>query len=191
MIDNLKECGIVRAYPRFGGQRKETVYQLCDYFTLFYLNFLSKDKSGKTWTAFTRTHEYEGWCGRLFEIVCCQHISQIKNALRIKSSGQEYCWSGKTAEGIGAQIDMVIPSAEERTDYVCEIKFSENSYQITGEYEQKLLNKLESFRISRNHKASHSLLLVMITTLGLKESIHNRAVNATLTLEDLFYALPG
>ena len=191
MIDNLKECGIVRAYPRFGGQRKETVYQLCDYFTLFYLNFLSKDKSGKTWTAFTRTHEYEGWCGRLFEIVCCQHIPQIKNSLRIKFSGQEYCWSGKTAEGIGAQIDMVIPSAEERTDYVCEIKFSENSYQITGEYEQKLLNKLESFRISRNHKASHSLLLVMITTLGLKESIHNRAVNATLTLEDLFYALPG
>ena len=33
MIDNLKECGIDRAYPRFGGQRKETVHQLCDYFT--------------------------------------------------------------------------------------------------------------------------------------------------------------
>ena len=186
MIENLKECGIIRAYPRLGGQRKETIYQLCDYFTLFYLNFAGKDKSGKTWTAFTRTHEYEGWCGRVFEIVCSQHISQIKNALRIKSSGADYCWSGKTADDTGVQIDMVIPSAEERTDYVCEIKFSENEYLITADYERSLLNKIEAFKISRNHKSSHSLLLVLITTLGLRDSIHNRAVNATISLEDLF-----
>ena len=186
MIENLKECGIIRAYPRLGGQRKETIYQLCDYFTLFYLNFAGKDKSGKTWTAFTRTHEYEGWCGRVFEIVCSQHISQIKNALRIKSSGADYCWSGKTVDDTGVQIDMVIPSAEERTDYVCEIKFSENEYLITADYERSLLNKIEAFKISRNHKSSHSLLLVLITTLGLRDSIHNRAVNATISLEDLF-----
>ena len=186
MIENLKECGIIRAYPRLGGQRKETIYKLCDYFTLLYLNFAGKDKSGKTWTAFTRTHEYEGWCGRVFEIVCSQHISQIKNALRIKSSGADYCWSGKTADDTGVQIDMVIPSAEERTDYVCEIKFSENEYLITADYERSLLNKIEAFKISRNHKSSHSLLLVLITTLGLRDSIHNRAVNATISLEDLF-----
>lgn len=185
MIENLVECGIVRVYPRYGKYRKETVYQLCDSFTLFYLNFVANKQQGRTWTSFSRTHEYESWCGRMFEIVCSQHIGEIKNALRIKSSGTDYCWSGATEEGKNVQIDMLIPSADERNDYVCEIKFSENKYQISAEYEQSLLNKIDAFKASNNHKSSHSILLVMITSLGLVESIHNRCVNASLTLEDL------
>ncbi|MGM9753378.1 MAG: hypothetical protein ACI3ZK_04920 [Candidatus Cryptobacteroides sp.] len=117
--------------------------------------------------------------------ICSQHIGEIKNALRIKSSGTDYCWSGATEEGKNVQIDMLIPSADERNDYVCEIKFSENKYQISAEYEQSLLNKIDAFKASNNHKSSHSILLVMITSLGLVESIHNRCVNASLSLEDL------
>lgn len=81
---------------------------------------------------------------------------------------------------------MVIPSPDERTDYLCEMKFSENAYRITDGYEKSLVNKLEAFRNSKNHKASHSLLLVLVTTFGLDESIHNHLVNAELTLKDLF-----
>lgn len=186
MLDNLIESGIVRTYPRYGKQRKETVYQLCDFFTLFYLSFVSDNKRGKSLDSFSRTHEYESWCGRMFEIVCSQHLPQIKNALRIKSAAVDYCWTGSTTEGNGVQIDMLIPALDERSDYLCEIKFSENSYHITADYEQKLLNKLEAFKASRMHKASHSLFLVMITCFGLENSTHNRAVNSILTLEDLF-----
>lgn len=185
MMENLVECGIIRTYPRYGGQRKEIIYQLCDSFTLFYLNFVDNKQQGKTWTSFSRTHEYESWSGRMFEIVCSQHIAEIKNALRIKSSGADYCWTGATPDGRNVQIDMLIPSSDERCDYVCEIKFSENKYHISSEYEQSLLNKLEAFKSSKNHKSSHSILLVMITSLGLEKSIHNRCVNTSLTLEDL------
>ncbi|MGN1046652.1 MAG: ATP-binding protein [Candidatus Cryptobacteroides sp.] len=185
-MDNLQECGIVRSFSRYGKQRKEVVYQLCDFFTLFYLNFAGMKGAKTGWNSFQRSHEFESWAGRTFELLCSRHIRQIKDALRIKSSGKDFCWSGPKPDGGNVQIDMVIPSPEERTDYVCEMKFSENKYHITSDYEKKLLDKVDAFRISKSHKDSHSLLLVMITSMGLGESMHNRAVNATVCLEDLF-----
>ncbi|MGM9740373.1 MAG: ATP-binding protein [Candidatus Cryptobacteroides sp.] len=186
IIDNLKECGIIRIYPRYGKGRKETVYQLCDYFTLFYLNFVKNSHSSRDWGSFQRSHEYESWSGRTFELLCSQHIRQIKKALMVKFADKEYCWSGATPEGQGVQIDMIIPSPNERTDYICEMKFSESKYLISGSYEEDIFRKINAFRSSSRHKASHSLLFVMITSLGLVESVHNRAVNIRLSLDDLF-----
>lgn len=186
MLDNLQECGIVRSFSRYGKSRKETVYQLCDFFTLFYLNFVGHKSSRKDWIYFQRSHEYENWSGRTFELLCSRHIGQIRDALRIKSTGQDYCWSGQCPDGGNVQVDMIIPSPDERTDYLCEMKFSENAYRITAGYEEDLTRKLDAFRNSKNHKVSHSLLLVLVTTFGLDESVHNRLVNAEVTLEDLF-----
>lgn len=186
MMDNLQECGIVRSFSRYGKQRKETIYQLCDFFTLFYLNFVGHKKQRTDWTSFQRSHEYESWSGRTFELLCSRHIDRIRDALRIKSVGQDYCWSGQTPDGRNVQVDMVIPSPDERTDYLCEMKFSESRYFVTADYEKNLLDKLDAFRNSKNHKPSHSLLLVMVTTMGLGNSAHNHIVNAELTLADLF-----
>ena len=81
---------------------------------------------------------------------------------------------------------MIIPASDQRTDYICEMKFSENKYYITNDYEQKLLDKIDAFRASKNHKPSHSLMMVLVTSMGLGESTHNRVVNFTISLEDLF-----
>ncbi len=186
MLENLQECGIIRSFSRYGRQRRETVWQLCDFFSLFYLNFVGGRTQRKDWIYFQRSHEYENWSGRTFELLCSRHLEQIKYALRIKSLGQDYCWAGSGPDGAGVQVDMMIPSPEERTDYLCEMKFSENPYYITAEYEKSLLGKLAAFRLSKNHKASHSLLLVMVTSMGLGESVHNGAVNAKVSLQDLF-----
>ena len=186
MLDNLQECGIVRSFSRYGKQRKETVYQLCDFFTLFYLNFVGRKRQRKDWICFQRSHEYESWSGRMFELLCSRHIDRIRNALRTKSVGQDYCWSGQCPDGRNVQVDMVIPSPDERTDYLCEMKFSEARYFVTADYEKALLDKLDAFRNSKNHKPSHSLLLVMVTSLGLGDSVHNHIVNAEVTLADLF-----
>lgn len=186
IIDNLRECGIIREYPRYGKERKETVYQLCDFFTLFYLNFVKSSHSGRDWNYFQRSNEYENWSGRTFELLCTQHIRQIKQSLQVKYADKEYCWSGTTPEGQGVQIDMVIPSPAERTDYVCEMKFSESRYLITGNYEESIIRKISAFKASARHKPSHSLLVVMITSQGLAKSVHNRAVNISLGLDDLF-----
>ena len=186
MLENLQECGIIRSFSRYGKRRKETVYQLCDFFTLFYLNFVGHKKQRRDWTYFQRSHEYESWSGRTFELLCSRHIEQIRDALRIKSIGQDYSWSGQCPDGRNVQVDMVISSPDERTDYLCEMKFSESRYYITADYEKTLLDKLDAFRNSRNHKPSHSLLMVMITSMGLGESVHNRLVNAEVTLSELF-----
>jgi len=186
MLDNLQECGIVRSFSRYGKKRKETVYQLCDFFTLFYLNFVGQNGQRKDWVYFQRSHEYENWSGRTFELLCSRHLEQIREALRIMSVGRDYSWTGQCPAGRNVQVDMVIPSPDERTDYLCEMKFSENRYYITEDYEKKLLDKLDAFRASKNHKPSHSVLMVMVTSMGLGESGYSRIVNAEVTLSDLF-----
>ncbi len=186
MLDNLQQCGIIRTFSRYGKQRKETVFQLYDFFSLFYLNFVGGKTQRKDWVYFQRSHEYDSWSGRTFELLCSRHIAQIRDALRIKSVGQDYSWTGCASDGRNVQVDMIIPCAEERTDYLCEIKFSESLYYITGDYENKLMEKIEAFKGSKNHKASHSLLLVLITAMGLENSVHNASVNASVTLNDLF-----
>lgn len=186
MIDNLLACGIIRSYSRYGAQRKEVVYQLYDFFSLFYLNFVKRDRSRSGWTAFQRSGEYDSWAGRTFEILCSWHIRQLQNALRVNVVGGDYSWRGQCPDGKSVQIDMVIPSPYQRTDYICEMKFSENRYYITAEYERKLLDKIDAFKFSKNHKPSHSLMLVLVTSMGLGDSVHDRVVNSSITLDDLF-----
>ena len=186
MMDNLSACGIIHTYPRYGGQRKEVVYQLYDFFSLFYLNFVRKNGVNRGWNAFQRSGEYDSWAGRTFEILCSCHIKKLQAILRVNNSGGDYCWRGQAPNGKNVQIDMIIPASDQRTDYICEMKFSENKYYITNDYEQKLLDKIDAFRASKNHKPSHSLMMVLVTSMGLGESTHNRVVNFTISLEDLF-----
>ena len=87
--------------------------------------------------------------------------------------------------GKTAQIDLVVPATTERTDYLCEMKYSEGKYAITAEYEEKLTEKLEALRNSSAHKRTHSILLVLVTTFGLTSSIHNGHVNVEVTLNEL------
>ena len=91
-----------------------------------------------------------------------------------------------TPDGKGAQIDLVLPVPSERTDYIFEMKFSENKFAITAKYEEDLRNKIVAFQNSKQHKKSHSLLLVMATTYGLTQSVHNVVRNSDIILDDLF-----
>lgn len=185
MLDNLNECGIIRTYPRYGASRKVTVYQLVDFFSLFYLNFVDSKKAKYEWNSFLRSSEYENWAGHVFELLCSMHSEQMEYALRIKNAKKNYMWSGESPSGKGAQIDMVIPAPMERTDYICEMKYSENKFAISNDYRERLCNKIDAFKNCNQHKPSHSILLVMVTTLGLTNSINNDKVNISLTLDDL------
>ena len=97
-----------------------------------------------------------------------------------------YCWRGKASDGSSAQIDLLIEWHGERTDYLCEMKFSENKYTITKELEEDLLNRVDAFMISKQRKPSHSLQVIMVTTLGLKDRRVSTCVNNDVTLDDLF-----
>lgn len=189
LLDNLRESGITREYPRYGKERVENVYQLKDFFSLFYLRFAyhKQVKSGY-WKGLFGKGEFYNWAGDTFELLCIEHIPQMMDAMHLHSVDRDYCYSGKTTEGKGAQIDLVMESKAANTDYLCEMKFSGSKYSITADYEQKLQNKVDAFAVSKMHKDSRSIQVVLITTMGLIPGTHSFIVNQTLTLEDLFSA---
>ncbi len=187
LLDNLTESGIIREYPRYGKQRVENVYQLKDFFSLFYLRFIyGKQPQKGQWNTIHRTPTFYTWAGDTFELLCIEHLPQIQNALRIASVDRNYCWSTQDAEGSGAQIDLLIESKASRTDYVCEMKFSGGKYSITQEDEANLLNKMDAFAASKMHSKTHSIQLVMVTTMGIAKGEHSSIVNQTVVMDDLF-----
>ena len=80
---------------------------------------------------------------------------------------RNYCWKGTAPSGDGAQIDLVLEWKGERTDYVYEIKYSENIFCIDSKYERELLNKIDAFVHSRQHYPSHSINTVFKSLLSI------------------------
>lgn len=187
ILDNLHESGITREYPRYGKERVETVYQLKDFFSLFYMHFIhGKGTGAGNWRTIQRTPTFYTWAGNTFEMLCIEHLEQIKEALRIATISRNYCWSGKGPNGSAAQIDLVLEWKGERTDYLCEMKFSEHEFVIDKQYANDLANKIDAFLVSKQHTKTHSVQLVMVTTEGVQRGTHAKDVNQQVTLDDLF-----
>ena len=187
MLENLEESDVIRTYTRYGGPQKETVYQLIDFFSLFYLRHIEKVASvQKGWKSLQRSPQFFTWAGITFELVAMMHQRQLANALRLGTISACYSWKGTSTAGTGAQIDMVIEWKGERTDYLFEIKFSESTYAIDADNEQNLRNKIDAFLHSKKHNPIHSINLVFLTTFGLSQGIHNAPIDTSLTMDVLF-----
>ncbi len=191
ILDNLHESGIIREYPRYGKERMETVYQLKDFFSIFYLHFIyGKGAERGNWRSMQRTPSFYAWAGNTFEILCVEHLSQMKDKLRIATVNRNYCWRGAAPNGQTVQIDLVLEWKGERTDYLCEMKFSEHEFTISKQYEGELEKKIDAFLHSKQHTKTHSLQLVMVTTNGVTKNEHAKDVNQQILLDDLFGLQP-
>ncbi len=185
ILDNLEYSGFVRINDTFG--KKKKVYQLSDYYTLFYYRFI-KDNYGKDekyWSNTLDNPARRSWAGLTFEQVCKDHIPQIKKKLGIYSVLSEISvWSiiGDD-EHTGAQIDMLIDRRDHVTN-LCEIKFSSSEFEIDKEYDKVLRNKISAFSSSANNR--NTLQLTMITTYGVKQNKYSSLVNSQVVLDDLF-----
>ena len=187
LLDNLYESGIIRKYPRYGKERVETIYQLTDFFSLFYLRFIDGVQcQAGMWLSINRTGKFYNWAGETFELLCIAHSSQLQKALRVYTIDRCYCWSGQNADGKGAQIDLVLESNSARTDYLCEMKFAECTYSVTAEVETNFRNKIDIFSTAKQHRATHSIQTVMVTTFGIAQGVHTGIVNHSVTLDALF-----
>lgn len=186
-LDNLMESGVVRRYPRYGKRQVETMYQLTDFFSLFYLRFVNGNPIRKgLWNSIHGTSTFYTWAGDTFELLAIQHLEQMQDALRIPSVDRSYCWSGNAPDGRRAQVDLVLESKASRTDFLCEMKFSSSRYAISLEDEEDMLHRIAAFEASKMHRGSHSIQLVLVTTMGLARGGHAGMVNRTVMLEDLF-----
>ena len=129
---------------------------------------------------FYRNTVFYTWAGDTFELLCIEHLPQLQSAFRVASIDRNYCWRGKNAEGKGAQIDLLLESKASRTDYVCEMKFTMGKYTISAGYEIDLNTKMDAFSESKMHIKTHSIQLVMVTTMGIAQGEHSGVVNQSV-----------
>jgi hypothetical protein len=187
-LQKLEECGFIRRNPSLGKARKGAIYQLIDNFTLFHFKFLKERKGtdGHFWEVSYNSPSVNAWRGLSFERLCFWHIPQIKRALGISGIlADVYSWRGKAGgpDGEEAQIDMLIDRGD-RVINVCEMKYSSDEYTMDEEEGRKLRRRLEIFRSVTGTKKG--LMPTLICSSGLKRSAGSAAIQAVVTLDDLF-----
>ena len=191
ILKNLVDSGFVRREAVFG-KKNETIYQLSDYYSLFYFRFIRDGFGGDEhfWSNQVDHPARRVWAGLAFEMLCKDHIAQIKQKLSIGGVlSEQSTWQvGPDPEQgrSGAQIDLVI-NRRDQVINLCEAKFSINAYEISRDYDQKLRDKIEIFREST--KTRKTLQLTLITTFGIKKNPYSSLINQTVTLDDLFVPL--
>lgn len=188
ILDELISCDFIRKYTILGKKTKDALYQLTDFYTIFYFQFLQKKKVDEHyWTIKTDTSVRNTWCGLAFERVCFDHINEIKAGLGISGVLTEvHSWAtraDKASDVKGAQIDMVIVR-NDRIINLCEMKYSISEYSYTGKDEESLRNKIVSLKTLS--KTKHSIHPILVTTYGLKDGIYSGRIQAVITANDLF-----
>jgi len=78
---------------------------------------------------------------------------------------------------------MLIQRAD-KTVMIVEIKYYNQAFSISKSYAENLRHKVESFRASDNKH--NSLMLIMLTTYGLKENTYSSIVNNEIGMDVLF-----
>jgi hypothetical protein len=185
ILEELEQCDFIRSYQPVGKQKKSTLYQLIDFFTLFHVKFMSKNEYNdeQFWTNSLDTPLRNTWAGFAFEKLALVHVKEIKQALGI--AGIQSAISSWRSEKStpAAQIDLII-NRKDGIINVVEIKFSNNEFIITKNYENNLHNKITSFKEeTKTKKAVH---LVLLTTFGVKQNQYAGMVQKELVFNDLF-----
>ena len=186
LLDELEESGFLLRCNPFGKKARNTIYQLIDFYSLFYFKFIkgSYPRDINQWINAIDNPKHRVWSGYAFEQVCLSHLPQIKKALGISGvHTTSSSWRSAAAKN-GAQIDLVI-ERRDRVINLCEMKFSINKFVIDAKYVEELRNKIGVFKTET--KTRNSVFLTMITTYGLQSNIHSVGlVQNDLTMEDLF-----
>jgi hypothetical protein len=177
-LTELEQCGFIRRYTMVNDARQ--LYQLTDFYTLFYFHFLANEKGydDEAWMHLQGKPRHNNWLGLSFERLCFAHLPQIRQALGIAGVATK-TFAFQTE---GAQVDMVIERAD-KTVCVCEMKWSSLPYSISKGEDAKLRNRLAVVQEKYPH---HTLLMVMVTSAGLvRNGFALSDVQREVTIEDL------
>jgi AAA+ ATPase superfamily predicted ATPase len=185
VLEELEQCGFIRIYNAFDKKTKDRLYQLVDFYSLFYFNFIksSKQSDEHFWTNLIDNAKHRAWSGYAFEQVCLMHIDQIRQNLGIAGVvTYTSSWRSRHSKP-GAQIDLVI----DRNDSVinlCEIKYAKNEFVIDKKYYETLRNKRDAFILeTKTRKAVH---LTLVTTYGVKPNEYSGHVQSEVKMNNLF-----
>jgi len=186
VLTELEQCGFTREYTPIGDTKRDVLIQLIDPFTLFHFYFESENKNQDDhfWTNSLRSPLFKTWSGLAFEMLCLNHVEQMKIALGISSVQCRVCsWRTHKNKVKGAQIDLLIDRADQ-TINLCEMKFSKTEYEITKNDSENFEKKIEAFISETNTKKS--VMFTMVTSFGIKRNKYSGFVQKELTLDNLF-----
>lgn len=125
--------------------------------------------------------------GLSFELVCLEHVRQIKYALGISGVySKEYSFTCK--EDIergtkGHQIDLLLDRNDGIINMV-EMKYCSSTYSLTKNEEENYRKRISDFSILS--KTKKGIVFTMITPYGINSNAYSKIVAKSLTLDDLF-----
>lgn len=187
-LEELEQCGFVRAYRAFGARKKGMVHQLVDCLSLFHFRFLASgtESAGAEgyWSATIGSGSRRAWSGLAFELLCLLHLRQIRRALGIGGILCGACsWRSSRDAAQGAQIDLVLDRADNIID-LCEMKWSETPFRMDKAEADAIVRRKAAFIAETGtRKAVHS---VLVASQGLERGRHSGVVQAVIGLDDLF-----
>jgi AAA+ ATPase superfamily predicted ATPase len=183
VLSELELSDFIRSYKAFPKKTRDSIYQLIDFFTLFYVKFMEDNTDEHFWSTTLNSGVRRAWSGYSFELVCLSHINQIKKALGISGVNSDVSsWRSKTADP-GAQIDLIIDRADHIIN-LCELKYSNTIFSIDKAYDKKLLTKRSAF--AEETKTKKGLHQTMVTTYGISKNAYSGAIQSEVTMDALF-----
>ena len=185
ILDELELCGFISINNNFFTAKNHKLYQLTDFYSLFYIHFIKDGKitDKNFWTNAINTPSQNAWAGFSFELLCQSHLAQIRRKLGISGVITYTSAWRNIDEDAGVQIDLII-DRNDNVINVCEIKFSRKELTITKNDDKNLRNKVWTFaEKTHTKKAVH---ITLITTYGVKQNEYRGNIQSEVLLDDLF-----
>ena len=187
LLNELDESGFITIYGSYRKRRRDRLYRLTDFYSLFYLTYIERLESqgSATFTQLSSLPAWRAWSGYAFENVCLAHVPQIKQSLGISgiSTLTSSFYAAGTKDQAGAQIDLLIERAD-RTIHLCEAKFADRPLPLTRKLGDELRRKAEVFH--ERTGTNHYLLPTLLTTYPPRGSAAEFGVERVVVLDDLF-----
>ena len=184
LLRGLERSHIIEEYVPFGESKRNTRFKLSDPFCYFYLKQVEphREEAGY-WANHASSPSAVTHFGFEFELLCFNHVAQIKHALGISGVAAScHPFIGQD-EGNKAQLDLVL-RREDNVVNLLEIKWSKNEYAMDKEEHLKLERReevLSSYLLKRE-----SIQTVLLTSFGLKNGEYQSDFSRVLTLDHLF-----
>ena len=180
-LEELVQCGFLMRVGTIDKGRNDSVYQLIDPFTLFWLRFSAEISSHEPgfWTHSLGTGRYHDWRGHAFERLCLQHVGAVKRALQIGGLSARVC----AYRDASVQIDLIIDRRDGIAD-LCEMKCTDEPYVLDEDEAGKLIARRSALgRRLGGRKAVH---VILVSASGLKPNKWSNEVVRTVDLNELF-----
>ena len=182
VLEELEQCGFIRRYTNYTTPANGAFFQLVDPFTLFSLRYLL-GSNAKNWMEYINSSGYHAWRGNAFEIVCLNHVPQMKAALGISGvATEEFSWQSKETTP-GAQIDLLL----DRHDGIinlCEMKDTNEPFETDKTEYENIMHRLSAFQ--EETKPKKAIHITLVSANGLKRNKYSGVFQSIITGDDLF-----